>query len=119
LCVYYRDSDRQNWQSAVNNCANGTNVDAADRSYAWRLPNVAELGQLYSTTATWVPYYSKLTSVVGADPRTTNMLNGYFSATSYIDHDNTTTNYALGNTPPWMLGKVEGRLVRCVRTIIN
>ncbi|MDR0733731.1 MAG: DUF1566 domain-containing protein [Dysgonamonadaceae bacterium] len=62
LCVYYRDaSEQQGWDNAMTNCQNGNNVDVADKTNGWRLPNAAELAQMQpGDGGSWSPEFDKL-----------------------------------------------------------
>jgi hypothetical protein len=104
-------------------------VDAIDRAgvsgaKAWRLPNIAELGRMSSVAVSGgvegasIRYY-QLTSVVGADPRTTNMEQVYYwSSTEYSTSSAMIWRYLLSDTAgsQLKLSPAKGR-VRCVRTM--
>lgn len=120
LCVYYRDgSAKYDWNNAVNGCKNGLLVDAAHKSMKWRLPNLAELGQMHSegaTTATWTPNYDALASDPGAYSGTVNMHRDYYwSITEY------STAYAVvwrySNIGALYIEKTRTNYVRCVSTM--
>jgi hypothetical protein len=62
-------------------------IDVADASgVSWRLPNIAELGQMHTSgaaTAAWSPKYNALTSWPNAATGTINLKTNYWSITEY------------------------------------
>ncbi|MDR1683535.1 MAG: DUF1566 domain-containing protein, partial [Candidatus Symbiothrix sp.] len=119
LCIYYKDADtRQYWQDAVDNCANGNNVDPADRDGTWRLPNIVELAQMADSAATapWAPRYNELNKAAGAHKATANLsTDKYWSITEYALYR------AMRFRDGWSItdnAKTEDERVRCVKTII-
>jgi hypothetical protein len=147
LCVYYRDAVNESTTKfpyldnnigspgtynispenapkyAVSLCGTDVGVDANDRSGgAWRLPNIAELGQMSTAATGGAPKFNALSSATGADFRTTNILNNdaYFSSTEY-DTGYVNNNRAIGwqfsSTGTYYSNKYDSRYVRCVRTI--
>jgi hypothetical protein len=119
LCVYYKDAvpSSQSWADAVSNCASGINVDEADRSLGgWRLPNIAELGQMSTAATGGAPKWNALPSTADADSRTTNLIDySYWSITEYGTGSGETWRYNYTGT--WFSSKSYTRLVRCVRTM--
>jgi hypothetical protein len=141
LCVYYRDAvngatttfpfwsansgtpgsynpDATNAPKyAVSLCGTSVGVDDNDRSLGgWRLPNIAELGQMSTAATGGAPKFSALTSDKGGDVRTTNMQSTYYwSITEYSTYggmvwryNGTGTNYGV---------KTSNFYVRCVSTM--
>jgi hypothetical protein len=117
LCVYYKNGSGNEYDRISNKCANGEDIDAADRGVSWRLPHPAELAQMSTANANapWAPRYNALSSAAGADPRTQDLASGkyasYYSGIGLFywhDFSDSQTNYA--STQYWSI-------VRCVRTM--
>jgi hypothetical protein len=141
LCVYYRDAlnsvnngagNTFQWWSgdnggpytppsdsyAVTLCdfASGVHgVDVVDRvpGSNWRLPNIAELGQMATDGADESPKFNALSSAAGADTRTINMGTNPWSSTEH------SSKYTIlwSSNGTYSSGKTFFHGLRCVRTM--
>jgi hypothetical protein len=141
LCIYYRDaSDDGNvrfqfWREdtgkpgnynpskaeksryAVSLCGTSIGVDAKDLgSGDWRLPNIAELGQMSIAAAVAAPKYNALSSVRDGDVRTIDMRsNFYWSNTEFGTESAVFWYYCYTGT--FSFDKTVSRYIRCVKTM--
>jgi hypothetical protein len=87
LCVYYRDGVTTTSQStASTGCgSSGTSIDSEHKYMTWRLPNLAELGQMSTNADVTTPKYNELKTAPDAYFATRNMNTnfGYISNNLY------------------------------------
>jgi hypothetical protein len=141
LCIYYRDaSDDDNarfqfWredtgkpgnyrpsrveksQYAVSLCGTAVGVDAKDHHLGgWRLPNIAELGQMSAAATASAPKYNTLSAVREGDMRTTDMRSNFYWSDNEFDSEYAVFWYYC-YTGTFSFDKTVSRYVRCVRTM--